>query len=86
LDGLALSGATKIVGYAQGAMQGRVMRAQFLNGDFDEVLEHEGVDLEALYQHQKAELIKEALADQLSATRRAGTAKGDVKFTRAIDK
>ena len=62
------------------------MKAQFLNGEFDEILEHEGVDLDALYEHQKADLIRKALADQLSATRRAGKAKGDVKFTKAIDK
>lgn len=86
IGGLAFNGATNIVGVAQGKFQSLVMRDKFLSGGYDDILEREGVDLDALYQHKKADLIREALAEQIEGTRSGGTSKGEVKFTYSIDK
>ena len=45
-----------------------------------------GVDTEVLYNNAKVQLIKDALAAQMSGTRRGGRALGNVKFTSVIER
>ena len=80
------SGVNTITGVAMGKFSGAYMRARFDLGGYDSQLQQAGVDTEVLYNNAKAQLIKDALAAQMSGTRRGGRALGNVKFTSVIER
>ena len=86
LGGTVASGVNKITGVAMGRFSGAYMRARFDLGGYDSQLQQAGVDTEVLYNNAKAQLIKDALATQMSGTRRGGRALGNVKFTSVIER
>jgi hypothetical protein len=84
--GTVARGVQKIAGYAVGnKFQGLRMRHKVMSGKYDDELRQAGVDVDALYESAKADIIRKALAKQMQGTRKGGKALGDVKFTKVVE-
>lgn len=92
MTGMVADSATKLVGVAHGAFAGQVMKVKVRSGAMDDKLREAGFDLDAefdpdpIISSKKAEIIREALAQQMAATRSGGKAKGEYKFIKSVDK
>lgn len=92
MTGALSKGVNAIGGYTYGAYAGRRMRRKVISGKMDDKLREIGFDFGANFDSNpnrsaiKAQIIREALAAQMSATRRAGKEIGDIEFVDAIEK
>ena len=92
ITGAAAKGVNYIVGYAHGAFAGQVMKMKVRSGAMDDKLREIGFDFEGEFDpdpvisSKKAEIIREALAQQISGTRRSGKQTGEYQLIKSVDK
>lgn len=92
ITGMAANGINGVTGWAKGAFAGKVMKVKIRSGAMDDKLREAGFDFDAefdpdpIISERKAEIIREALAEQIEGTRSGGRTKGQLRFIDSVEK
>mgnify|MGYP003291099814 CR=1 FL=1 len=92
IGGMFGNGVSGIIGFAKNAYRGQRLKMKVRSGEMDNQLRALGFDFGGRFDDDpdlssaKARIIREALAAEITGTRRGGKSKGEYKFIKAVEK